>query len=328
MPSETTTKDAQPSNDDASDEMTETAASPVAKRKAAAAKAAAGDFDAEPKPTASRESPTALKLYLREIGKVDLLTVQEEIDLAALIKQGDEEARELMIKANLRLVVKIAHDYDGLGLPLLDLINEGNLGLMKAVERFDPAKGAKLSTYGSWWIKQSIKRALANQSKTIRLPVHMVDKVSKMRRLAMKLHEVLGREPTDEELGEEMDISPVKVAQMRAAAINPASLDAPIGDSADSSNFSEVVEDEKAESPYAQLEDKTVKSMLEEMLKTLNDREATILRYRFGLDGEDEKTLEEVGVKFGVTRERVRQIQNIALHKLRRMIEKLEDTGK
>ncbi|MGY8655263.1 MAG: sigma-70 family RNA polymerase sigma factor [Verrucomicrobiia bacterium] len=328
MPSETTTKDAQPSNDDASDEMTETDASPVAKRKAAAAKAAAGDSDAEPKPSASRESPTALKLYLREIGKVDLLTVQEEIDLAALIKQGDEEARELMIKANLRLVVKIAHDYDGLGLPLLDLINEGNLGLMKAVERFDPAKGAKLSTYGSWWIKQSIKRALANQSKTIRLPVHMVDKVSKMRRLAMKLHEVLGREPTDEELGEEMDISPVKVAQMRAAAINPASLDAPIGDSADSSNFSEVVEDEKAESPYAQLEDKTVKSMLVEMLKTLNDREATILRYRFGLDGEDEKTLEEVGVKFGVTRERVRQIQNIALHKLRRMIEKLEDTGK
>ncbi|MFT4588005.1 MAG: RNA polymerase primary sigma factor [Candidatus Binatia bacterium] len=323
MPSETTTKDAQPSNDDASDEMTETDASPVAKRKAAA-----GDSDAEPKPSASRESPTALKLYLREIGKVDLLTVQEEIDLAALIKQGDEEARELMIKANLRLVVKIAHDYDGLGLPLLDLINEGNLGLMKAVERFDPAKGAKLSTYGSWWIKQSIKRALANQSKTIRLPVHMVDKVSKMRRLAMKLHEVLGREPTDEELGEEMDISPVKVAQMRAAAINPASLDAPIGDSADSSNFSEVVEDEKAESPYAQLEDKTVKSMLVEMLKTLNDREATILRYRFGLDGEDEKTLEEVGVKFGVTRERVRQIQNIALHKLRRMIEKLEDTGK
>ena len=150
MPSETTTKDAQPSNDDASDEMTETAASPVAKRKAAAAKAAAGDSDAEPKPSASRESPTALKLYLREIGKVDLLTVQEEIDLAALIKQGDEEARELMIKANLRLVVKIAHDYDGLGLPLLDLINEGNLGLMKAVERFDPAKGAKLSTYGSW----------------------------------------------------------------------------------------------------------------------------------------------------------------------------------
>ena len=328
MPSETTPKDVQPSDDDTTDEVTENDASPVTRRKAAAAKAAAEDSEAEPKPKASRESPTALKLYLREIGKVDLLTVQEEIELAALIKEGDEEARELMIKANLRLVVKIAHDYDGLGLPLLDLINEGNIGLMKAVERFDPAKGAKLSTYGSWWIKQSIKRALANQSKTIRLPVHMVDKVSKMRRLSMKLHEVLGREPTDEELGEEMDITPAKVAQMRSAAIKPASLDAPIGDSPDSSNFSDVVEDEKAESPYAQLEDKTVKSMLEEMLKTLNEREATILRYRFGLDGEDEKTLEEVGEKFGVTRERVRQIQNIALHKLRRMIEKLENIGK
>mgnify|MGYP000964881000 CR=1 FL=1 len=321
MPSETTTTDSSPSGDGTSAD-----AGSVSPRKAIGK--AVADADARPQSSGSRESPTALKLYLREIGKVDLLTVQEEIDLAALIKQGDEEARELMIKANLRLVVKIAHDYDGLGLPLLDLINEGNIGLMKAVERFDPAKGAKLSTYGSWWIKQSIKRALANQSKTIRLPVHMVDKVSKMRRLAMKLQEVLGREPTDEELGEEMDISPVKVAQMRSAAIKPASLDAPIGGDDDSSNFSEVVEDEKAETPYEQLEDKTVKGMLEEMLKTLNEREATILRYRFGLDGEDEKTLEEVGEKFGVTRERVRQIQNIALHKLRRMIEKLEDTGK
>ncbi len=277
--------------------------------------------DDEPRP---RESTSAIKLYLREIGKVPLLTVEEENELAARIKQGDKDAREHMIKANLRLVVKIAHDYDGLGLPLLDLISEGNIGLMKAVERFDPSKGGKLSTYGSWWIKQSIKRALANQSKTIRLPVHMVDKISKMRRLAMKLHEDLGREPTDEELAEEMDLPPGKVAAMRTAAIRPASLDAPLGDDGDSSNYSEIVEDEKAESPYAQLEDKTVKKMLEEMLKTLNEREATILRYRFGLDGEDEKTLEEVGEKFGVTRERVRQIQNIALHKLRRMIEKLE----
>lgn len=325
MPSETTSQDNPSSGDDASDENAEKVLSPAAKKRKAKAEAAE---DGESSGRTSRESPTALKLYLREIGKVDLLTVQEEIDLAALIKQGDEAARELMIKANLRLVVKIAHDYDGLGLPLLDLINEGNIGLMKAVERFDPAKGAKLSTYGSWWIKQSIKRALANQSKTIRLPVHMVDKVSKMRRLAMKLQEVLGREPTDEELGEEMDLSPAKVAAMRSAAIKPASLDAPMGDSDDSSSYSEVVEDEKAETPYEQLEDKTVKSMLEEMIKTLNDREAAILRYRFGLDGEDEKTLEDVGEKFGVTRERVRQIQNIALHKLRRMIEKLEDSGK
>ena len=162
-----------------------------------------------------------------------------------------------MIKANLRLVVKIARDYEGIGLPLLDLISEGNIGLMKAVERFDPAKGGKLSTYGSWWIKQSIKRALANQSKTIRLPVHLVDKISKMRRTAMRLQEEFGREPTDEELGEELGITASRVAQMRMAAIRPASLDAPIGDE-DSNNFAEVVQDESADTPYEQLEDKTV----------------------------------------------------------------------
>jgi RNA polymerase primary sigma factor len=269
------------------------------------------------------DGDTAIKLYLREIGQVKLLTPQEEIQLAARIKKGDKKARELMIKANLRLVVKIAHDYENFGLPLLDLINEGNIGLMKAVERFDPAKGGKLSTYGSWWIKQSIKRALANQSKTIRLPVHLVDKISKMRRTAMKLQEIFGREPTDEELAEEMGLSPSRVAQMRLAAVRPASLDAPIGDD-DSNNFAEVVQDENADTPYQHLEDKTVTRMLREMVKTLDPREATILQYRFGLDGGTEKTLEEVGAKFGVTRERVRQIQNIALHKLRRMIEKLE----
>ncbi len=291
---------------------------------------------AEPEPEVPRDVPasfarerstydgdTAIKLYLREIGQVKLLTTEEEVYLAARIKKGDKKAREQMIKANLRLVVKIAHDYEGLGLPLLDLINEGNIGLMKAVERFDPAKGGKLSTYGSWWIKQSIKRALANQSKTIRLPVHLVDKISRMRRTAMKLQEEFGREPTDEELGEEMNISASRVAQLRTAAIRPASLDAPIGDD-DSNNFSEVVEDESADTPYEKLEEKTVVRMLQEMVKTLEPREATILSFRFGLDGGTEKTLEEVGVKFGVTRERVRQIQNIALNKLRRMIEKLE----
>jgi len=280
----------------------------------------------DPLPTPERTSydgDTAIKLYLREIGQVPLLTPNEEVELAARIKKGDKKAREQMIKANLRLVVKIAHDYEGFGLPLLDLISEGNIGLMKAVERLDPAKGGKLSTYGSWWIKQSIKRALANQSKTIRLPVHLVDKISKMRRVAMKLQEELGREPTDEELGEELGISASRVGQMRTAAIRPASLDAPIGDD-DSNNFSEVVQDENADTPYEQLEEKTVTSMLQEMVKTLDQREATILRYRFGLDGGSEKTLEEVGQKFGVTRERVRQIQNIALNKLRKMIEKLE----
>ncbi len=269
------------------------------------------------------DGDTAIKLYLREIGQVRLLTPQEEIDLAARIKKGDKKAREQMIKANLRLVVKIARDYEGIGLPLLDLISEGNIGLMKAVERFDPSKGGKLSTYGSWWIKQSIKRALANQSKTIRLPVHLVDKISKMRRTAMKLQEFLGREPTDEELADEMGISTGRVSQMRTAAIRPASLDAPIGDE-DSNNFAEIVQDENAESPYEQLEEKTVVNMLQEMVTTLDPREATILRYRFGLEGGSEKTLEEVGEKFNVTRERVRQIQNIALKKLRKMIEKFE----
>ena len=161
------------------------------------------------------DGDTAIKLYLREIGQVKLLTPQEEIELAARIKKGDKKAREQMIKANLRLVVKIARDYEGIGLPLLDLISEGNIGLMKAVERFDPAKGGKLSTYGSWWIKQSIKRALANQSKTIRLPVHLVDKISKMRRTAMKLQEELGREPTDEELADELGMTAARVRQMR-----------------------------------------------------------------------------------------------------------------
>ena len=273
------------------------------------------------------DGETAIKLYLREIGQVKLLTPQEEIELAARIKKGDKKAREHMIKANLRLVVKIAHDYEGFGLPLLDLISEGNIGLMKAVERFDPSKGGKLSTYGSWWIKQSIKRALANQSKTIRLPVHLVDKISKMRRVSMKLQEEFGREPTDEELAEELGMTPSRVAQMRTAAIRPTSLDAPIGDD-DSNTYSEVVQDENADTPYEQLEDKTVTSMLQTMVKDLDPREATILTYRFGLDGGSEKTLEEVGEKFGVTRERVRQIQNIALNKLRRMIDKMEAVQK
>ena len=271
------------------------------------------------------DGDTAIKLYLREIGQVKLLTRQEEVQLAARIKKGDKKARELMIKANLRLVVKIARDYDGIGLPLLDLISEGNIGLMKAVERFDPKKGGKLSTYGSWWIKQSIKRALANQSKTIRLPVHLVDKISKMRRTALKLQEELGHEPSDEDLADELDVTAARIRQMRLAAIRPASLDAPIGDD-DSNYFSDVVEDENATSPYENLKDKTITGMLQDMVKHLAAREATILRCRFGLDGGTEKTLEEVGRKFGVTRERVRQIQNLALRKLRKMIEKLESS--
>jgi len=317
--------DEEPRPEDLAKEEEALKAEEAAQAAAAAAHEAEEVADHKGRERSSYDGDTAIKLYLREIGQVKLLTPQEEIDLAARIKKGDKKAREQMIKANLRLVVKIARDYEGIGLPLLDLISEGNIGLMKAVERFDPAKGGKLSTYGSWWIKQSIKRALANQSKTIRLPVHLVDKISKMRRTAMRLQEELGREPTDEELGEELGITASRVAQMRMAAIRPASLDAPIGDE-DSNNFAEVVQDESADTPYEQLEEKTVTRMLQEMVKTLDPREATILRARFGLDGGPQKTLEEVGQKFGVTRERVRQIQNIALKKLRKMIEKMETT--
>ncbi len=267
----------------------------------------------------------SITLYLREIGRVKLLTPQEEIELAARIKKGDKKAREHMIKANLRLVVKIARDYEGIGLPLLDLISEGNIGLMKAVERFDPAKGGKLSTYGSWWIKQSIKRALANQSKTIRLPVHLVDKIGKMRRAALRLHEELGREPTDEEMAAELDSTPARVACMRMAAIRPASLDAQI-DGEDSGSYAETIADEKAQTPFEMLKDKAVLGMLREMVKTLGERERAILIARFGLNGEPAKTLDEIGDTLSVTRERVRQLQNVALAKLRSKIEKMERT--
>jgi RNA polymerase primary sigma factor len=268
------------------------------------------------------DGDTAYKLYLRELGETPLLSIQEENALAARIKRGDKKAREHMIKANLRLVVKIAREFEGYGLPLLDLINEGNIGLMKAVERFDPAKGAKLSTYGAWWIKQGIKRALADQSKTIRLPVHVVDKLFNLRRAEARLQDELGREPTVEELGAEMDLDPVKITQMRTAAIRPASLEAPLGDDGEN-RIADVVADERADTPYEHLEGKANIKLIRDVIKTLEPREQAILRARFGLDG-DEKTLEEVGEDFGVTRERIRQIQEIALGKLRKKIEALE----
>ena len=274
-----------------------------------------------------RESgDSGVKIYLREIGKIPLLTRQEEVELARLIKKGGRkgaEARTKMIRSNLRLVVKIAHDYSGLGLPVLDLISEGNIGLMKAVERFDPAKGGKLSTYGAWWIKQSIKRALANQSKTIRLPVHLVDKISKMKRAAMRLSEKLGREPTDEELAKSLKISALKVAQLKTISVRPASLDAPIGQD-EATEFGEIIGDESAQDPFEMLRDKMMRQDVKAMLAKLDKREAEIVRLRFGLTGENERTLEEVGAHFKITRERVRQIQNIALDKMKRMMEKQE----
>jgi RNA polymerase primary sigma factor len=269
------------------------------------------------------DSDSGIKIYLREIGLIPLLTVEQEVDLAAKIKKGDKAARSLMIRSNLRLVVKIAHDYANLGLPLLDLISEGNIGLMKAVERFDPAKGGKLSTYAAWWIKQSIKRALANQSKTIRLPVHLVDKISKMRRVAMQMSEELGREPTDEELAEEVGLAAGKVSQLKIVSIRPASLDAPISDE-DSTEFGEIVGDLEALTPFEQLRDQDLREELGDLVDVLDDREKRIIYSRFGLDGGKGKTLEEVGKKFGVTLERIRQLQNIALKKLRRALNKKE----
>src|ERR1700738_2339836 len=269
------------------------------------------------------ESDTGLNRYLREIGRIPLLTPQQEIELAAKIKKGDAAARERMINANLRLVVTIAHDYANLGLPLLDLISEGNIGLTKAVERFDPTKGAKLSTYAMWWIKQSIKRALANQSKTIRLPVHLGDKIYGLNRASLQMSEALGREPTVEELAEEIGISSAKLSRLKTVSIRPASLDAPISDD-DSTAFGEIVGDEEAQTPFELFRDKNMRDELSELLEVLDDREQKIIFQRFGLDGSKPKTLEEIGKKFGVTRERIRQLQNIALAKLRRALSKKE----
>jgi len=268
-------------------------------------------------------SHDAYNLYMREVGETSLLTPKEEVELAKRIKKGDKAARERMIKANLRLVVKIARDYENYGVPLLDLINEGNIGLMKGVERFNPRKGAKLSTYAAWWIKQAIKRALANQSKTIRLPVHVVDKLLHIRRAEAKLQDILGREPSDDEVGAEVGLPARRVSQYRKASVRPQSLDAPISEG-EEAKVADVVPDANAGTPYQDLEGKTNVNMIHDLLPSLDVREQAILRQRFGLDGTDEKTLEELGEEFGVTRERIRQIQEMAMAKLRRKIEKLE----
>ena len=265
----------------------------------------------------------ALKLYLNEIGKVDLLTPQQEVELAARIKKGDEEARRHMIQANLRLVVKIARDYSNFGLPLLDLISEGNVGLVKAVERFDPQKGGKLSTYASWWIKQSIKRALANQSKTIRLPVHLVDKIAKMRKITARLQEELEREPTNEEMAQEMGMPVNKVAHLKSVSLRPSSLDAPVSNE-DDTEFGELVGDENADTPYETLHSKSMLSDVNSLIQDLDEREADIIRMRFGLQGDRPMTLEEVGLAFDITRERVRQLQHIALTKMRKAMKNKE----
>jgi RNA polymerase primary sigma factor len=270
------------------------------------------------------ETDTGFNRYLREIGRFPLLTPQQEIELAEKIKKGDAAARERMINSNLRLVVTIAHDYANLGLPLLDLISEGNIGLTKAVERFDPGKGAKLSTYAMWWIKQSIKRALADQSKTVRLPVHLGEKLAKMRRVASQMSDELGREPTDDELGEELGIASEKVARLKSVGVRPASLDAPVGED-DSTEFGEIIGDEDAQTPFELLQDEDLRNEMDGVLDVLDDREKKIISQRFGLDGGKPKTLEDVSKNFGVTRERIRQLQNLALAKLRRALSKKEN---
>ncbi len=274
---------------------------------------------AESVPTESVHGDT-LQLYLREIGQVKLLTPQEEITLARRIQRGNKQAREQMITANLRLVVKIARDYEGLGLPLLDLINEGNIGLMKGVQRFDPTKGAKLSTYASLWIKQAIRRALSNQSKTIRLPVHVLDKMTHIRRAEVKLRETLDREPTDEEVADNLGLHARRIRQYRAASRAPVSLDSPIS-SEDSTSISEHVADANAAAPFDRLVNHNDNELVKEVLATLDARESRILAMRFGLDNGRPKTLEQVGARLGVTRERIRQIQEQALQKMRVKIE-------
>ena len=282
--------------------------------------------EADQAPTTSTELPRgdAFQLYLREIGQVPLLTPKEEIALAKRIKCGDKAAREHMIKANLRLVVKIARDYEGMGVPLLDLISEGNIGLMKGVERFNPGKGAKLSTYASWWIKQAIKRALSNQAKTIRLPVHVVDRLALIRKAEVRLREIFDREPTDEEVAEELDLDTKKVRQYRDASRAPVSLDAPVGDD-DSSRVSEIIADSNAANPFEEIRRGTDTELVREVLATLTERESSILALRFGLNGDNEMTLEDVGERFGVTRERIRQIQELALKKLRTKMEERDN---
>lgn len=270
------------------------------------------------------DSENSLRIYMREIAKTELLTAEQEVELAEKIKAGDKNARTHMIKANLRLVVKIAQDYASYGLPLADLISEGNIGLMKAVERFDPEKGGKLSTYAAWWIKQSIKRALANQSKTIRLPVHMVDKISKMRRISSSLTEEFGREPTDVELSEVLGVPRRKLAMLKQASQRPASLDAPVHEG-ETSDYSDIIGDEHAIDPSYALVNKNMHSQLDSLLETLDEREQRIIDARFGLDGKKPMTLEEVGLEFGVTRERIRQLQNAALAKMRKNLRKIDN---
>ncbi|MFD1781264.1 MULTISPECIES: RNA polymerase sigma factor RpoD [Fredinandcohnia] len=257
-----------------------------------------------------------VRMYLKEIGRVDLLSADDEIQLAERIEQGDEEAKRRLAEANLRLVVSIAKRYVGRGMLFLDLIQEGNMGLIKAVEKFDYRKGFKFSTYATWWIRQAITRAIADQARTIRIPVHMVETINKLIRVQRQLLQDLGREPTPEEIGEDMDLTPEKVREILKIAQEPVSLETPIGEE-DDSHLGDFIEDQDATSPSEHAAYELLKEQLEDVLDTLTDREENVLRLRFGLDDGRTRTLEEVGKVFGVTRERIRQIEAKALRKLR-----------
>jgi RNA polymerase primary sigma factor len=257
-----------------------------------------------------------VRMYLKEIGRVPLLSAQEEIQLAKRIEEGDEEAKRRLAEANLRLVVSIAKRYVGRGMLFLDLIQEGNMGLIKAVEKFDYRKGYKFSTYATWWIRQAITRAIADQARTIRIPVHMVETINKLIRVSRQLLQELGREPLPEEIGKEMDLSPEKVREIMKIAQEPVSLETPIGEE-DDSHLGDFIEDQDALAPADAAAYELLREQLEDVLDTLTEREENVLRLRFGLDDGRTRTLEEVGKVFGVTRERIRQIEAKALRKLR-----------
>ncbi|EST56376.1 RNA polymerase sigma factor RpoD [Brevibacillus panacihumi W25] len=257
-----------------------------------------------------------VRMYLKEIGRVPLLSAEEEIKLALRIEQGDEEAKRRLAEANLRLVVSIAKRYVGRGMLFLDLIQEGNMGLIKAVEKFDYRKGFKFSTYATWWIRQAITRAIADQARTIRIPVHMVETINKLIRVSRQLLQELGREPMPEEIAEKMDLTPEKVREIMKIAQEPVSLETPIGEE-DDSHLGDFIEDQDALEPSDAAAYELLKEQLEDVLDTLTDREENVLRLRFGLDDGRTRTLEEVGKVFGVTRERIRQIEAKALRKLR-----------
>lgn len=257
-----------------------------------------------------------VRMYLKEIGRVPLLTADEEVSLALKIEQGDQEAKQRLAEANLRLVVSIAKRYVGRGMQFLDLIQEGNMGLMKAVEKFDYSKGFKFSTYATWWIRQAITRAIADQARTIRIPVHMVETINKLIRIQRQLLQELGKEPTPEQIAEKMEMPTEKVREILKIAQEPVSLETPIGEE-DDSHLGDFIEDQEATSPAEHAAYELLKEQLEDVLDTLTDREENVLRLRFGIDDGRTRTLEEVGKVFGVTRERIRQIEAKALRKLR-----------